>query len=1053
MRVLKNNFTSAVLMFTTATAAFAPLSGCDGLGGSPIILPLGKVTSVQLFEQPNYTVALSVENAVLNPDAVARVNWVFGDGTGFVEGPNDRATMTHRYTAPGTYPVTAYIFGASGFVDQIESEIVVVENDNGNGPGPNPTPEDLPGNITAPVPADNADGVALDVELRWKSGILTDSHDVYFGTDKAAVGAANKSAPEFQGNQLASKFQPPAKLDPDMSYFWRIDGVNELGTTKGNVLTFKTARAPQKARNPSPSTGSNSARVNGSLKWTAGNRATSHDVFFGADQAAVAAATIDDDEFQGNQTETTFDPEDESADVAGELLPDTEYFWRIDEVGPGGTMKGDLWSFRTAAMPSKVTMPAPADGETGVDIQQVLTWEATTDIEEFEVYLGVDAVDVAEADRTSPLFRTKTGITTYDPDSLLGSMTYFWRVDSLGKGGLTKGDVFSFTTADPPGSVVGAFAPSNGATNQDINPTLSWNVGGGGPTTLFSIYLSTTESAVVNRNAGALRSTQDVGFTTFGVEESSSLSPNTLYFWRVVAIGPGGRNDGPVLSFTTGTKPEIASGPNPANNANGVALDKMLSWSAATGANRYEVYFGTDQSAVSSANTDDAAFQSQVNTTDFDPGPLLGNTQYFWRVDARGPGGTTKGVVWRFKTAPEKAMLPAPFDGAEQIATDVSLSWTAGDGATSHDVYLGTDSALVAAATTASAGIFRVNQAGTTFTPNVELTGATTYFWRIDEVNANGRTKGDVWSFSTIAGQATDPSPANGASGVALTPTLSWTADAAAESHDVYFGESFASVNDATTSSTEYQGNFALGAAPPFQPPILLKGLTFYFWRVDTVTSQGVRKGVIWQFRTGPGRATSPTPANFATGVSVDTTISWTAGIGAVSHDVYFGTSMSDVTDSEVGALLGATTLVNVAVTEIDPGALSANTVYYWRVDSVASNGTTRTKGNIWRFTTIDIPAQAGPPTPFSGATNVALTVSLNWGEAARAESYDVYFGADLTAVMNATTASAEYQGNRTDRSYQPAGLANNTIYFWRIDAINSAGVRTGSVWSFTTVP
>ncbi|NLE60048.1 MAG: hypothetical protein GX616_16980, partial [Planctomycetes bacterium] len=69
---------------------------------------------------------------------------------------------------------------------------------------------------------------------------------------------------------------------------------------------------------------------------------------------------------------------------------------------------------------------------------------------------------------------------------------------------------------------------------------------------------------------------------------------------------------------------------------------------------------------------------------------------------------------------------------------NTNLSWTAGAGATSHKVYFGTT----------SPGTFRTETAGTVFDPG-SLLAATTYFWRIDEVNDFGTTTGDVWEFTT----------------------------------------------------------------------------------------------------------------------------------------------------------------------------------------------------------------------------------------------------------------------------------------------------------------
>ncbi|MHC4642282.1 MAG: hypothetical protein ACYS32_11610, partial [Planctomycetota bacterium] len=69
----------------------------------------------------------------------------------------------------------------------------------------------------------------------------------------------------------------------------------------------------------------------------------------------------------------------------------------------------------------------------------------------------------------------------------------------------------------------------------------------------------------------------------------------------------------------------------------------------------------------------------------------------------------------------------------------VDLSWTAGVGATSHDVYFGTSNPPP----------FLLNQATTTFDPGTMAYG-TTYYWRIDEVDAYGTITGTAWSFTTI---------------------------------------------------------------------------------------------------------------------------------------------------------------------------------------------------------------------------------------------------------------------------------------------------------------
>ncbi len=92
------------------------------------------------------------------------------------------------------------------------------------------------------------------------------------------------------------------------------------------------------------------------------------------------------------------------------------------------------------------------------------------------------------------------------------------------------------------------------------------------------------------------------------------------------------------------------------------------------------------------------------------------------------------------------ASNPNPADGAINVDTDTDLNWSAGFGATSHDVYLGTIWADVNSATTASS-VFKGNRTDAIFDPGTLVSGKT-YYWRIDE--KNGSTyKGDVWSFTT----------------------------------------------------------------------------------------------------------------------------------------------------------------------------------------------------------------------------------------------------------------------------------------------------------------
>jgi len=1038
-------------------------TGCPSIGGGVLsIVPFAQITAVQLFDEPEFTIAFSVTGAVSDPTLVAKINWVFGDGGGFVEGPPGRTTITHQYANTGTYQVTAFVFAANGnFVDQINGSVTVLPGDGSGSVQPEPTTPEKPAAASGFSPANNATDVSVDVDLRWSAGARAVSHDVYLGTDQTTVTSAGRTdTSTFRGNQRTTTFDP-GTLNQNTTYYWRIDEVNSGGTTKGSVNSFKTARAPAQARNPVPVTGSTSARVDQILRWTAGTRALSHDVFIGKNMAEVDAATREDEDvFKGNRTGTTFDPEDEDADTPGLLLPDTTYFWRIDEVGAGGTTKGQIWSFRTQPAPPAITNPEPADGASEISISTLLSWSGVSTIESYDVYFGTAHVDVESATSSSPEFRGNQTTRLFTPGELLPDRLYFWRIDTLGPGGTSRGTVLSFRTATLPPAAAAPFLPPHLATNVLVDTNLEWEVGVGGTTNSFDVYLSTDETAIINGSASAFQVNLPVTQRLFN--PPNNLVANTNYFWRIDARGPGGRTIGAVRTFRTGILANQAEGPTPAIGATAVSLDVILSWTPGMNATGHDVYFGTNQTSVTNASKMDAEFRGSLPlaTTTFDPpGTLLPNTDYFWRIDETAAGGETKGAIWRFTTGPAKAINPNPLDGATDGSTALNLSWTAGGGASSHDVYLGTSSAQVLTATRLTPGIYRGNQTTTTFTPNPALDAGTTYFWRIDEVaTVNGVvaiTKGDVWQFSTGLGKATAPNPANLATGVALDAFLEWTAGAGAMNHDVYLGTNLIDVTNATATSVPAGVIRERQSFTTFDPPGSLNPNTTYFWRVDTVGAigdlQSVKKGDIWRFTTValPTQATTPAPADGATNVALPVTLTWEAA-AATSFDVYLGTSLAAVqtaTPATAGIFRG-----NQATKTHDPTGIAAGTTYFWRIDARNELGTT--PGAVWSFTTAGtLPSQAGSPSPADGATDVATPVTLSWS-AVGASSYDVYVGSSLASVQSATPATAGiFRGNQTTTTHVPSGITLSSTFFWRIDARNTAGTTTGAVWSFTTRP
>jgi hypothetical protein len=94
--------------------------------------------------------------------------------------------------------------------------------------------------------------------------------------------------------------------------------------------------------------------------------------------------------------------------------------------------------------------------------------------------------------------------------------------------------------------------------------------------------------------------------------------------------------------------------------------------------------------------------------------------------------------------------------------------------------------------------------------------------------------------------------------------------------------------------------------------------------------------------------ANALSPGNNAAGIDPNADLSWSAGNGAISHDVYFGTDFNDVNNANTSS---AEFMVTDANTTFDPGPLDANSTYCWRIDEVGPKCTF--KGDVWQFTTI----------------------------------------------------------------------------------------------------
>ena len=123
-----------------------------------------------------------------------------------------------------------------------------------------------------------------------------------------------------------------------------------------------------------------------------------------------------------------------------------------------------------------------------------------------------------------------------------------------------------------------------------------------------------------------------------------------------------------------------------------------------------------------------------------------------------------------------------------------------------------------------------------------------------------------------------------------------------------------------------------------------------------------------------PNCPSNPSPANHATGVSIHADLSWTGGDpdpgDTVTYDVYFGTTATPPLVSN-----------DQTATIYDPGSLSPNTKYYWKVVAMDNHGASTT-GPVWDFTTAAPDCPWLNESPRSGsiaaADSTIITVTIN---------------------------------------------------------------------------
>ncbi|MHC4426417.1 MAG: LamG domain-containing protein, partial [Planctomycetota bacterium] len=519
------------------------------------------------------------------------------------------------------------------------------------------------------------------------------------------------------------------------------------------------------AGGPAPADGSLYAATWASLTWKAGDFVVSHNVYMGTNFADVDAGT--GGTFLDNVPENNVMDPYLIVGIIGYpmpegLVPDTTYYWRVDEVNdadPNSPWKGNVWSFTIP--PKKAYDPVPGDVAGFVDADVTLTWTAGFGARTHAVYFGDDFDTVNNATGAPGL-----PFTTFTPSGLEPDKTYYWRVDETDEVfAVHKGDVWSFRTlpdipiTDP--NLVGWWKLDEGAgdlaldwsghgNHGTVQGNAQWVDGYDGAALEFNGSNARVDAPYIPLDSRSFTITMWINPVLYTNEQvvfsqvQSNATDTSMHF-RLGGPNIGGGNVAP-----RGVRMGFYG--NDLDTPGGLIEDNT----------RYHITFWYDFESqnrriyVNGVQQAEAAATPYLGTSGNTVIGSWGSSQWFRGIigDVRiyNKALTQEEIKQTMRGDPLLAWDPSPTNGSTPDTDHaLPLSWSPGEKAAQHDVYFGTDEDAVRNADASdTTGIYRGRQSGTGYTPGEGVEwGGGPYYWRIDEYNTDATiSKGRVWNFT-----------------------------------------------------------------------------------------------------------------------------------------------------------------------------------------------------------------------------------------------------------------------------------------------------------------
>jgi len=411
-----------------------------------------------------------------------------------------------------------------------------------------------------------------------------------------------------------------------------------------------------------------------------------------------------------------------------------------------------------------------------------------------------------------------------------------------------------------------------------------------------------------------------------------------------------------------------------------------------------------------------------ANATSFSNTGFTASTQYFYRIRSiNGSGGSAYTAEVSVSTS--RPQTPTGLLASVASTSQINLSWT--DASTTETGF------RIERSTTSGTGFTLVTNvaANVTSFSNTGLSSNTTYYYRIRAFN------GSINSSFTAQVTTTTSAPAAPTNLVAIAASatqinLTWV--------DAASNETGFQLESSTTAGTGFVQIATLGVNNTSFNNTALVANTTYYYRIRAVNGAG---NSLYSAEVSASTSIPLVPVSVTTTASSSTRVNltWT---DASNNETGFQIERS--TTSGSGFLLVSTTAANAV--SFSNSALTANTTYYYRMRAINAVGNSA-------YTAESVVSTSTPAAPTVLVATVAsiTQINLTWTDASTSETGFQIERSNTSGagfVLIATTAANE-------TSFSSAGLVANTVYFYRIRAVNGS-LRSGytsQVTSSTSLP